>query len=75
MSWLARSASFEYLCYGFTAIIIFLNSFSSGTAFRRLNLTSIDVRFRRLQTVRVLKGLVHFVLSQMLLCAIKNILY
>ena len=42
MSWLARSASFEYLCYGWTAILIYLNSFSAGTAFRRLNLTSIQ---------------------------------
>ena len=34
--------------YGSTAIVIFCNSFSAGTVFRRQNLTSIDVRFWRL---------------------------
>ena len=58
---------------GLLPLYFFLNSFSAVTAFRRLNLTYVDVKFRRLQTVRVLKGLMHFVLSQMLLCVIKSI--
>ena len=37
----------------------YFDTFSAGTVFRRLNLTSIDVRFRRLKTVLALKGLSH----------------
>ena len=40
MSQLALSCSFEYLCYGSTAILNILNSFSAGTVFKRQNLTS-----------------------------------
>ena len=40
MSYSALSASFEYLCYGSTAIIFFY-SISAGVDFRRQNLTSI----------------------------------
>ena len=58
---------------GLLPLYFFLNSFNAGTAFRHLNLTSLDVKFRRLQTIPVLEGLVHFVLSQMLLCVIKSI--
>ena len=42
---LAFSVSFEYLCYGSTAIIISYYSFSAAIYFRRQNLTSKDVRF------------------------------
>ena len=45
MSELDFLASFEYLRYGSTTIIIFLISFSAGIDFRRQNLTFIDVRF------------------------------
>ena len=41
MSWLARSASFEYLCYGSTAIVNIL-FFSAAIVFRRQILTSKD---------------------------------
>ena len=34
------------------------NSSSAGTIFRRQNLTSTDVRFWRLKSVRTLKGLI-----------------
>ena len=56
MSWLALSASFEYLCYGSTAIII-LYTFSAGIVFRGPNLTSTDVRFWSLKSVPAPKGL------------------
>ena len=68
MSYLAPSASFEYICYGSTVIIInCFNSFSAGTVFRRQNLTSIDVRFRRLKTVPALKGssYMHWIVMKM----------
>ena len=56
------------------------NSFRAGTAFRRMTFIYVRsemhyaflVRFRRLQTVPVLKGLIHHLLSQMLLCVIKS---
>ena len=41
---LALSTSFEYLCYGSTAIKCF-NSFSAVTVFTRQNLMSTDDRF------------------------------
>ena len=44
ISQLALSVSFEYLCYGSTAIRNIL-SYSAGTVFIRKNLTSVDVRF------------------------------
>ena len=49
------SASFEYLCYGSTDIIIFFNSSSVGTVLRRKNLKSADVRFWLLNTVPTVK--------------------
>ena len=55
MSELALTASFKYLCYGSTAIIVFL-FFSVGIEFRSRNLTSMDVRFWRLKSVPARKG-------------------
>ena len=38
---IALSASFEYLCYGFTTMLYkYFNCFSAGTVFRRQYLTS-----------------------------------
>ena len=45
MSSLALSDSFEYLCYGSTAIRIFFYSYSAKIDFSRQNLTSTDVKF------------------------------
>ena len=42
----------------------FFNSSSAGTVNRRQNLTSIDVRFWRLKTVPVLKGLMQHCLAE-----------
>ena len=47
MSLLALSDSFEYLCYGSTAIINSFTLYSAGIDFF-LNLTSTDVRFSAL---------------------------
>ena len=47
MSSLALSDSFEYLCYGPTAIRNILYSYSAGIDFCCQNLTSTDVRFWR----------------------------
>ena len=55
MSWLVLSASFEYLCYGSTAIIHLL--ILSGTIFKHQNLISTDLRLCRLKTVPALQGL------------------
>ena len=56
MSWLALSGSFEYICYGSTAIIN-IYPFIAGIDFRRQNLTSTDFRFWRPKSVPALKGL------------------
>ena len=45
MCLLALSDSFEYLCYGSTAIKNIFYSYSAGIDFCRQNLTSTDVRF------------------------------
>ena len=42
MPQVALFASFEYLCYGSTAIINKKKTFIAGTVFRHQNLTSID---------------------------------
>ena len=36
----------------------YFNSYSAGIDFRRQNLTSTDVRFRRLKSISALKGLI-----------------
>ena len=59
------SIRFEYLCYAPTAITIY-HSFSAGINFRQQNLTAIDIRFRRLKTVPVLKGLTKHLLKTIL---------
>ena len=45
MSSLALSDSFEYLCYGSTAIINRFTFYSVGIDFSRQNPTSTDVKF------------------------------
>ena len=50
---LVLSVSFEYLCYGPTAIIK-MSTLSARVEFRRQNLTSTDVRFRRLHSITAL---------------------
>ena len=58
MSQLALSASFEYLCCGSTAIInVLFVSVWGPSINKRQNLTSTDVRFRRIKLVSALKGL------------------
>ena len=57
MSYLALSASFEYLCYESTANINNLILSVRGSSLYVRNLTSTDVRFRRIKTVPALKGL------------------
>ena len=47
--------------------LLFVNSFSAETAFRRQNLTSVDVRLLRLKTVPVLKGSRHVQLHTVML--------
>ena len=42
MSYSVLSASFEYLCYGSTAIVNVYNAFSEGIVFRLQNLTSMS---------------------------------
>ena len=49
-----HSDSFEYLFYGYTGIINIFFSYSAGIDFRRQNLTSTDVRFRRLKSIPAL---------------------
>ena len=51
------SDSFEYLCYGSTAIRNMFNPYSAGIDFSRQNLTFTDVRSRRLKSIPALKGL------------------
>ena len=50
MSYLDLSDSFEYLCYGSTAIINVLIFSVFGIVFIRQNLTSVHVRIWRLYT-------------------------
>ena len=46
------------ICYGSTVIInIFIYFYNAKTNFRRQNLTSTDVRFRRLKSVSALQEL------------------
>ena len=54
MSSLALSDAFEYLCYGSTAIRNIFTLYSAGIDFTRQNLTSTDVRFRRLKSIPAL---------------------
>ena len=44
---------------GLRPVYIFFKSFIAGTVFIRQNLTSKDVRFWRMKTVRTMKGLTH----------------
>ena len=44
----------EYLCYWSTAIINIFFSYSAGNDFSRQNLTSVDVRFWRLESIPAL---------------------
>ena len=58
---LSFSVSFEYLCYGSTANIIFF--LSAEIDFRRQNQTSVDVRFWRLMSIPTLT-----VLNLLIIC-------
>ena len=57
MSRLALADSFEYLCYGSTAIRYCFYSYSAGIDFSRQNVMSTDVRFWRLKSIPALQGL------------------
>ena len=52
---IALPASYEYLCYGYTAIrnILIFHGGDRGSIYRRRILTTMDVRFWSLQYVRV----------------------
>ena len=57
--WVNKPFSYESWCASFINFLLtvanMVNSFSVGTDFRRQNLTSIDVRFRRLKSIPALK--------------------
>ena len=57
MSSLALSDSFEYLCYGSTAIRNILYSYSAGIDCSLQNLTATDVRFWRLKFIPAFNAL------------------